>query len=174
LGPNVSPAERRRDRKRIARTLRSRDTKAAYQRRKARAAEKGTSVYGERVARGADAGLSATQAAGHPKAGEPTALAAHSEPRWTVTLLSQPRDVVTVHVPRRDAVRAGKYNALLRGLREGRVTPAEFRARAARMKPIAGHRPISDPRKALALLILIEPNEWLFDSPRAGGRSRRR
>jgi hypothetical protein len=93
---------------------------------------------------------------------------------YVVTFFARPRNVETIRVGRRDAVRAGRYNAFVRFLREGRMSPDEFRRRASRMRPIAGHRVVSDPAKALALAVLTEPGEYVFDSPRSGGRARRR
>ena len=153
---------------------RSRDYRAEYERRKVRAADEGSTVAQQRVSRAAALGLSPTQAVGHPRAGERSARALHGEQNWTVTIFAEPRDVVTVQVSRADAVRAGRYNRLVRDLREGRMTPDDFQRRASRMKPIATHRVVSDPKKALALAILTEPDEYVFDSPRAGGRTRRR
>jgi hypothetical protein len=153
---------------------RRRDYRDEYARRKARAQARGSSVFKQRIARGRARGLSAPQAAGHARVGESSARTAFQEPRWTATFFAQPRDVVTVRVSRADAVRAGRYNAKVRALREGRLSPEKFRRSTSRMRPIAGLRAISDPNKALALAILTEPGEYVFDSPRSGGRSRRR
>jgi hypothetical protein len=167
----VTPAKRSRESKAARRR---RDTRAEYARRKARASAAGTTVYQRRIARGRDIGLSRTQAAGHPRETERSARSLHAADVFTATFFAQPRDLITAQVSRSDAVRAGRYMAKLRALREGRLSPDAFRRSTSRMRPIAGLRVVSDPNKALALAILTEPGEYVFDSPRAGGRSRRR
>jgi hypothetical protein len=161
----VTPAKRRH---------RARDHRAEYARRKARAAARGSSVYKQRVEGAERRGLSRSQAVGHPRTGETAAARLAAQTSYTATFFAQPRDVVTVRVARGDAVRAGRYNAKVRALREGRLSPDVFRRSTSRMRPIAGLRVVSDPQKALALAILTEPSDYVFDSPRSGGRSRRR
>jgi len=145
-----------------------RDHSAIYARRKAKAAEQGTTVYGLRVARGEPRGYTARQSAGHSATDEPSATELGAAPR-ILPFLGEPGEVVHVELTAAEARRAGRANRLDRQLRDGVIGPAEFRARKSRMAPIAGAKPLADPEKALALLIVTPTEDWTYVGPGGGG-----
>src|SRR5207237_263190 len=111
---------------------RGRDTRAEYAARKARAAERGATVYGQRVERGTRRGQSRSQAVGHARDDEPSASELGGAPR-TLPFLGEPGEVVSRPLTGAEARRASRANRLDRQLREGRISPSEFRARKRRM-----------------------------------------
>jgi len=154
---------------------RRRDYAAEYRPRAERARARGSSFFRERVARGEAEGLSRAQAAGHArKAGERSPGRFFAERRWTVTIGLEPGELATVRVPRGEAQRAGRWNALVEALRDGRVSPREFRARVRRWAPVARRRVVSDPAVALALTLTAAPDAWIFESARIRARRGRR
>jgi hypothetical protein len=85
---------------------------------------------------------------------------------WYTSGPPYPGRVVTDDVSYREAVRIGRYLELTRKLREGRITPADFRARVRRWRPVAGMSFLSDPRRVLALLQLHGSDDLEFYSTR--------
>ena len=124
-----------------------------------------------RVRKGVERGLTASQALGHPRPGEARASEVLGRQGWKVTLFVGSGEVATFDTDYRTAQRAGRYMALTRRLVEGRISPAEFKRRAARMRPIGGHRLVSDPRAALALAVTTDDEDLVFES---GGQPNRR
>ena len=68
-----------------------------------------------------------------------------------------------------DTRKAGKADALVRQLQEGRITPEQFRRRTERLGPIAGVEPESDAFRALAVARRAQPEDWRF-YPRSRGQ----
>jgi hypothetical protein len=151
-----------------------------YRREKAALANRGTTPFKERTspARLKKLGLSRSQAAGKPRSGERSARELFSAPDFKATLYTGvvgqvgngPR-TVTFWTDRPTDVRAGRYMALTRALREQRISPDEFHAKVRRMRPIGGFRPLDDPRAVLALIQVTAPSEIVFEYR---GRSRAR
>jgi hypothetical protein len=98
-----------------------------------------------RAARGERLGYSRGQSVGHPEPGD--------EPVSQVTVGPVPFPIegpdgpmlYTDPLTHADARRAGRVDALARQLRYGEIGPAEYRRRVARMRPIVGQKPLSDP-----------------------------
>jgi hypothetical protein len=65
---------------------------------------------------------------------------------------SPPRFVVFANLSRPDRSRLGRYGDLSAKLDAGRITPAEFRRRVRRWRPIASEHLLSDPDAVLRLL----------------------
>ncbi len=157
---------------------RGRDYAAEYAARKTRAEARGTTVYGVRLRRGERLGLTSAQAAGHPDEGVASASELLGERIWHAPFFATTPDgggeLVDVPLTYAEAQRAGRYMQRADSLDKGRISPAQFRARAARMGPIAGRQVVSDPAVALALVVTTAPSDLVFDSPRAGGQARRK
>jgi len=124
-----------------------------------------------RVQKGVERGLTRSQALGHPRQGEDRASEVLGRPKWTVTVFAGSAEVAVFDADYRTAQRAGRYMALARRLVEGRISPAEFKQRAARMKPIGGLKLVSDPRVVLALAVTTDDKDLIFES---GGQPNRR
>lgn len=129
--------------------------------------------YARRVQRAEARGLSRSQAAGHPRTGERRASEALSAPEWTTTIFGDPSHVVTVATGYREAQRAGRYMELTRKLNQGEITAGEFRRKVSRMPPIAGVDLLSDPRQVLALVVLTDKSQFLFESKGTPARRKR-
>ena len=157
-----------------------------YQREKERLARRGVTPYGERVSRLEALGLTRSQAAGHPGPSETSARELFSQPDYRATIYTgirgdadDPPRVVSFWTDRPTDVRAGRYLALTRALREERVTPSAFRRRVRRMRPIGGMRPLDDPEAVLALVQTTAREDIVFEyrgraRPRRGGARQRR
>ena len=131
--------------------------------------------YAERKKRGLAAGLSPSQARGHPKPDEPSTAELQALPVWTVTFPAQdPPRLVTIQSDLATAKRVGRYDRKLRDLREGRIGPAAFRRYALRVKPVGDLRVVSDPATAVALVEVATPEDWIFESGRNRPRRSRR
>ena len=63
-----------------------------------------------------------------------------------------PRWVDLDNLSRAEARRVGRYNAMVRQLAEGKLSPAAFRRRVSSWRPFRGEHFLSDPGAALALL----------------------
>ncbi len=151
-----------------------------YAREKAALARKDTTPYKQRTApaRLRKLSLTSTQAAGKPRRGEAPAREIFSRPDFKGTIYTgvpgepgnEPRRV-TFWTDRQNDVRAGRYMQLTRALREQRISPDAFRKRVRRMRPIAGFRPLDNPRTVLALIQVTAPSDIVFEYR---GRSRPR
>jgi len=129
----------------------------------------------QRKKRGQELGLSTSQIRGHPKASEPSVSELQALPVWTVTFpASDPPRLVTIESDLATAKRVGRYDRKLRALREGRITPGEFRRYAQRVKPVGHMRAVSDPATAIALVEVSTPQDWVFESGRSRPRRSRR
>ncbi|MDA8311417.1 MAG: hypothetical protein M0Z46_12555 [Actinomycetota bacterium] len=156
-----------------------------YQREKDRLARRGITPYGERVSRLEALGLTRSQAAGHPRPNETPARELFSQPDYRATIYvgvrgdpDNPPRVISFWTDRPTDVRAGRYMALTRALREERITPTEFRRKVRRMRPIGGMRPLDDPEAVLALIQTTAREDITFEyrgraRPRRGGSRRR-
>jgi len=111
--------------------------------------------------------LSAREAVGHKVPGSRPTIATFIE-----STPDGPRQVTIEGVNRADLRRAGKYEAAVRQLLDGEISPEQFERRFRRWRPIAGHQLESRPREALAAAdaAASEGHGILFDS----GRARRR
>ncbi len=157
-----------------------------YRREKDRLARRGITPYDERISRLEALGLSRSQAAGHPRPNETPARELFSQPDYRATIYTgirgdadDPPRVVSFWTDRPTDVRAGRYMAHTRALREERVTPIEFHRRVRRMRPIGGMRPLDDPEAVLALVQTTAREDIVFEyrgraRPRRGGRRRQR
>lgn len=141
-----------------------------YRREKARLAAKGTTPFRERVSRLERLGLTRSQAEGHPRPGEPSARELFSEPNYEATIFTgvpgdpdNPPRTVTFWTDRPTDVRAGRYMALTRSLREERITREAFRRKVRRMRPIGAFRPLDDPTAVLALIQTTAREDIVFD-----------
>jgi hypothetical protein len=72
--------------------------------------------------------------------------------QMSVLVGDPPRFIVVESLSRRDRSRAGRYGDLVGKLDAGRNSPAEFRRRVGRWRPIIGERFLSDPDAVLRLL----------------------
>jgi hypothetical protein len=151
---------------------RGRDYAAEYAARKAKAEQLDSTVYSLRVSRGQRRGYTTRQAAGRASTAEPSASQLGAVPR-TLPFLGEPGEVVDRELTAAQARRASRANRLDRLLRDGDITPDEFRRRKSRMAPIAGVKPLADPATALALLIVTPSEDWRYVGPNAGGTTRR-
>ncbi|MGA8725441.1 MAG: hypothetical protein WB565_10390 [Acidimicrobiales bacterium] len=112
---------------------------------------------------------------GHPRQGERAASDLFAEERWVVTFpAADPARLVTIETDLRTAQRANRFNRLGREFREARITAEEYQRRARRLQPIAGYRPLADPRSFIALVVSSAPEEWIFESGRQRPRRTRR
>jgi hypothetical protein len=134
-----------------------------------------TKEYAERTKRGLASGLSLSQVRGHPKADEPSTSELQALPVWTVTFPAQdPPRLVTVQSDLATAKRVGRYDRKLRDLREGRITPGDFRRYAQRVRPVGGMYVVTDPATAVALVEVATTEDWIFESGRNRPRRTRR
>ena len=141
-----------------------------YRRERDRLARRGTTPFRERVSRLEALGLTRSQAAGHPGPSETSARELFSQPDYRATIYTgirgdadDPPRVVSFWTDRPTDVRAGRYLALTRALREERVTPSAFRRRVRRMRPIGGMRPLDDPGAVLALIQTTAREDIVFE-----------
>lgn len=143
-----------------------------YRRQREALIRRGTTPYRQRVApsRLVRLGLTRTQAEGHPGSGEESVRELFGRPDYEATIyVGTPGDpdnlprVVTFWTDRPTDVRAGRYMALTRALREERITPEDFRTKVRRMRPIGGMRPLDDPRAVLALIQTTTREDIVFD-----------
>ncbi len=143
-----------------------------YEREKAAAARKGTTPYRQRTSptRLKKLGLTTSQAAGKPRSGEPSARSLFARLDYKATLYTgvpdDPSNLprrVTFWTDRQNDVRAGMYMQRTRALHEERISHEEFQEKVRRMKPIAGYRPLDDPRAVLALMQTTVPSDIVFD-----------
>jgi hypothetical protein len=143
---------------------RRRDYAREYARRAARARGRGSSFYAERVARGAERGLSRSAAAGHAREGEES-VAARSAARLSDFPVFERGGSVHLDVPvtRGETVRLGNYFMLLRLYERGDVSASEFRRRVSGWRPVAGYRLEADADVALAMAASMTPEDWRFD-----------
>jgi len=128
-------------------------------------------IYQRRVARGEARGLSRAAASGHAREGEVSASELDAAPR-TLPFLGEPGVLIVAELTAREGSRASRANRLDRRLRDGDISPGEFRRRKGNMAPIAGVKPLADPEKALALLIVTPPEDWTYVGPSSGGMRR--
>jgi hypothetical protein len=152
----------------------ARDYSREYQARKAREATKGRTVYEARVARLGKKGFTPSQAGGHAHGGAQSVSEFRSQPVWHVPFYAQTSEggeLVDPALTYQEAVEAGAYNALVRGLKENRVSPDEFES-ATRNVVIAGYPVVSHPATAVAMSLSIESSDLTFDSPRANAGRR--
>ena len=157
-----------------------------YRREKQRLAQRATTPYAERISRLERLGLTRTQAAGHPEPTEPSARELFSRPDYRATFYvgvrgdaDNPPRPISFWTDRMTDVRAGRYMALTRALREERITPAAFRRKVRRMRPIGGMRPLDDPEAVLALIQTTVREDIVFEyrgqaRPRRAGTRRSR
>ncbi|MHB8671747.1 MAG: hypothetical protein ACYDAD_14505 [Acidimicrobiales bacterium] len=119
--------------------------------------------------------MTRAQARGHAHSGEAAVSELISRPSWTVTFpAADPPRLATVELGYRDAQRAGRLDALGRAMREGRLAPKDYERRVRRMRPIAGLKPLADPRVVLALVTVSGRDDWVFESGRSRPRRARR
>ena len=141
-----------------------------YRREKEQLARRGTTAYSERVFRLEQLGLTRSQAAGHPRPSETSARELFSQPDYQATIYvgvrgdaDNPPRLVSFWTDRPTDVRAGRYMALTRSLREERIAPTDFRRKVRRMRPIAGMRPLDDPEAVLALVQTTAREDIVFE-----------
>jgi hypothetical protein len=91
-------------------------------------------------------GQRAREAAGH----EPREI--RSARRVSVFIGDPPRYAEYEGLSRRDVSRAAKYDALVSNLRQGNISPQEFRRRVSAWQPIAGERFLADPDAVLTIV----------------------
>ena len=141
-----------------------RDFAAEYARRKARAADRGETVYSHRIRAGSNRGLSPTQSAGHPRQTEPSVERVTGRGFGTATIFDAETGAVVMvgDATAGEMRRAGRYLQLVRQLREGRISPSSFRGRVSRWAPIRGHRFLADPRLVLALALTTDQDDIVF------------
>ena len=141
-----------------------RDFAAEYSRRKARAADRGETVYSHRIRAGSSRGLSPTQSAGHPLDTEPSVESVTGRGFGTATVFDAATGaVITIDdATAGEMRRAGRYVQLVRQLREGRISPTAFRGRVSRWAPIRGIRLLADPRRVLALALTTDQDDIVF------------
>jgi hypothetical protein len=152
-------------RRRVAHVAgRQRDYAQEYSRRRARAAARGhRSFYTERVARGAERGLSRSQAAGHRRAAEPSPRRLSAARTSTFSIFTASGERLDERVNRAEAKRLGRYYVEVRRLERGEIGPSQFRRKVSRWAPVAGHKLAADPNVALALTATTAPSDWRFD-----------
>ncbi len=103
------------------------------------------------------------QALGHP-------ASSSTLPLISAFLDDPPRFAVLDNVTRRDAARVGKYENLVRQLRDGKITGDAFRRRVSRWRTVAGHRLLADPEAVLVLLDTLRAEDrelFVYESGRA-------
>jgi hypothetical protein len=108
-------------------------------------------------------GLTARQAAGHPKPDDRL-------PSISLMVEAPPRFLVVEGLSRADTRRAARYEGLVGQLRDGKITPATFERRVSSWRPIAGYRFLSDPYAVLAILEERRAQDqeiFVYDSGRA-------
>ena len=99
---------------------RQRNFAAEYQARKAREAERGSTVYRSRVARGARHDLNPRQSVGHARTDERSASTIFGTSDWKTPFFATTDTgpgLVDVPLTREQAVRAGRYMARVGALR---------------------------------------------------------
>jgi hypothetical protein len=114
----------------------------------------------ERRQRRGESGLTARQRAGHPRPTDRLPLISI----FTTDPVTGGPAFLVVEVTRREARRAGAYEALVGKLDRGQITPAEFRRRVGHYKSVAGHTLLADPGAVIALLdtLRTEDRELFF------------
>jgi hypothetical protein len=156
---------------------RHRDYAAEYERRKAKAAAAGTTVFGQRRARLAPKGFTTAQAGGHASAGAPSVSEFRRDREWRAPFFGMaPAGPGLVDVPLTfyEAQDAGRLMQLAQSLDRGDIAPGEYEVEARRTGSIAGIPVVTDPATAVALVVSTASDDLVFDSPRAGGTARRR
>ena len=133
------------------------------------AKRRGVSVYRVRVERGAHLGLNKRTSVGHAKAGEPTLRELRSEPVFEGTIFVRGAEgqgeIWQFQGTYYDLKRGGHYLNLTRQLARGRISDEDFHRKARRMRPIAGRKPLDDPKLVLALIRLEEDKKRHREEP---------
>lgn len=142
----------------------ARDYRAEYERRKERAAQRGSTFYRQRVERDVARGLTPSQAGGHPREGEAPASAVTGHGFAETSLFTREAgDIVTLpDATAAEATRVARYLRITRSLQHGTITPAEFQRRVSRWEPIRGQHFLADPQRVLALQQTLDRDEILF------------